>query len=322
VVRLDGLPVGEIELRPGRGQTLRLAVDEPAGDERAAAIVTVLDGHGLRTSAAPPRVRLAAGQRLEPLELARGRWRVAIPAGTPGARGDEVELIAELEPLPIVVGDALELPSASLPLTLEGLPPAVRATRAADAEAPRADERPGPAAALDAALFGGSTFGALRRGGIALGGELALPVLDERLGVRLGLEFGYGRAEGQVGFDAGPRPASTEITGLVVPLELTGVLLREPGFALRVRGGASLRHEASALTVDGVGAGGGRRWGAGLRLGVEGALTLDRRWQLVLGGLLDGVAASADGFSTETAELSGALTGLRADIGVRAWLSD
>lgn len=312
-VRLDGLPAGRVRIDSNRGQQLALRVQSPGPDERAAALIEVRDDQN-RLAPGRPRLRLGSGTELEPEAVSLGRWRVAVPFGLGPAEGSD-ELIAELAPLPIVVGEALELPRASVPLEL-----ARRNAVAARDDTPRSspDTSPGLGLLLGGRLFGGTTFGSVRRGGLGLEGELELPILSERLGLRSGVELHYGRGDATITFPAGPVGGATELTGLLIPVEATLALFRTE-LDLVLRAGAALRYEAARVLIDGDDSGAGGRWGAGLRAGLEGT------WQQgpgewVLGALIEGLAASADGLTPDTTNVSGTLTGVRLEIGYRARL--
>lgn len=315
---LDGLPAAKIPLPAGRGFDVRLTPEPSAPGERGAAIVTVLDAYGRPTDGARPRARLASGPSLEPVRLEPGRYRVALPVDVPGGAGELREVVAELEPLPVVLGDPLEPPRASLPVALEGAPPELRAEALGSEQAGAASAAAVPIA-LWASAFGGATVSELLRGGVGAGAEARLPVLDGRLGARIGVELAYGRSEGEVTLEGGPSPSVTEVTGLILPLELVLAAMAGDRFDLLVRLGAAVRLESGALSVEGERVGGTERLAGSLRAGLEGQLAVGPG-RIAFGALADGLLATADGLSDDRAALSGSLFGVRAEVGYRTWL--
>ncbi len=317
-VLLDGLPAGAVAFRAPRGHAVEVQPAPAGADERAAAMILVHAGDGTPASVPVPRVRWA-GSAVEPVFVDAGQWRVHLPAGTPGAPGDRVELVAELPAPPLVVGDALDLPRASVEVELVGLPPALRA----EVEPAPGPPPAGPGIGLEpwAAGFGGSTFGGLAGGGVAAGLELALPPLERRFGLRLGFEVGHAVSAGETRFGADAVPSQAAVTGVLIPLEAAFVALRAGKTSLRLRAGAALRYEGGSLTVENLPAGGQARLGVGLRAGLEATVPIARRLGLTLGAVASGIGASAEGFSSENARFEGSLFGLRGEVGLR-WLGE
>ncbi|MEO1229759.1 MAG: hypothetical protein AAFZ18_12695 [Myxococcota bacterium] len=311
-VELDGLPAGRIQLSSSFGEQLRLEPAPPREGERAAAVVEVRDGQGALTSRPRPAVRIDGTKtRLEAVD--EGRWRVAVPAreAEPGASAD---IRAELPPLPVAFGEPRTAPRIRTSLSLDPWRPAVSVGR-------RSSRRgSGTAWSLGARVFGGSTFGSALRGGFGVELAVTLPPLEERFGLRSGLELGLAQRDGTFQFGAPDGvPGSTTIGGLILPLELTFAVVDVEALTLSARAGASLRYEEAQLEVDGESAGGAARWSGSARFGVEGLIPLGPG-QLMIGALFDGVFADASGLAASPNELTGDLAGLRGEIGWRAWL--
>ena len=108
-VLLDEQAVGTIELGAARGQSVKLESLPARSGERLAASVVVTTPEGDPTDLPTPKVRLEGGDAMPLERVAVGRYRATLPAGYPGAPGTEVEVVAELPPLPKVTGAPLEL---------------------------------------------------------------------------------------------------------------------------------------------------------------------------------------------------------------------
>jgi hypothetical protein len=324
-VLLDEQPVGTIELGAARGQGLKLESLPAKSGERLAATVVVTTPEGSPTDLPAPKVRLEGGDALPLERVAVGRYRVHLPAGYPGTPGAAVELVAELPPLPKVTGAPQEYVQDRLRATLSGPPPAVRAEDAPPPPPPppppegRRSRGPGLLIGVSAQGAAGATFGGMLMFGGGLMGEVRLPLLEQRLALRLGVEFMRGSKSGRLTFDDDRRiETQTVVAGLLVPVDVGFAVVKGEAFELLVRAGGALRVEQGGLTVQGDAPGAGSRLGFGARAGLEAALTVGHG-ALYLGALVDGLGASLAGFSTEQVTLEGSLLGVRGDVGYRFW---
>lgn len=323
-VLLDGQPVGTIELDAARGQRVAVEALAAGGDERAAVSVQVTDAEGNPTDLPPPRVRIAGGDALTAQRVARGRYRAHVPPGTPGKPGDAVEIVAELPPLPKVTGASLEYARDSRRVTLSGPPPAVKAKREVEkvAPPPRRGRDRGPSLKVGVGahgIAGGSLGGMLMFGGGVLA-DVRLPLLDNRIALRAGVELVRGsKGGGRVGYDDDRRLETTTTVGsLLVPLEAGFAVVSSEAFELLVLAGATIRVEQAALQIQDDSPGGASRTGASGRAGLEAALGLGSG-ALFLAARVDGIGSDLSGFSTETVTLSGTLLTVRGDLGYRFW---
>ena len=112
--------------------------------------------------------------------------------------------------------------------------------------------------------------------------------------------------------------ATSLAAGLVIPVDLGFVVVRQPGFELLVRAGAELRNEVGVLDVGTDRVGGGSRFGVSARAGVEGDFDVGPGSLCAIAGVA-GLAASSGGFSSPTLTFEGALTHFRLDVGYRLW---
>lgn len=325
-VLLDDQPAGTISFDAGRGTSLEAKAVATERDERAAAVITVRDGNGSPSDFPEPRARLEPGGELKLRRIAVGKYRASLSPQTSGANGSEVTLVAEIPPPPVVAGDPLEYVDDRLRLTLGGPPPAVRtdeppppppAGSGGSVQAPGPSKPTPSALGLGAYLIAGRSFSGLLSFGLGLGADYRPPILEGKLSIRGGLEVLRGSSSGQVGLEADSAEASATVGGLLIPVEGGYVLVAADGFELLGLVGAVLRYEAGALEVGGDSAGGGSRFGFGLRAGAEGGLRLGGG-TLSLGLSIDGLLTSAKGLGPSES-FDDTLTNLRADLGFRWW---
>jgi hypothetical protein len=325
-VLLDDAPAGEVELTSSRGVALALDPAPVEPNERAALLAVVKDSRGEPTDLPVPKVRFR-GTTLTPRRIGTGRYRVSIPTGSAGDPGDIVEVVAELPPPPVIEGDALELVTATTEVALEGASPVVASPEATPdellevkpVEVPREPE-PSPGVGFGIGVTGlvGATFGSLLvvGGGIQL--ELRLPFLEQRFGIRTGAEFVHHSGSGKVTLPGGTLDAKTRIAGFLIPLEIGFAVVATELFELLVRGGGALRIEQGVVTIEGDTPGGGRRVNFGGRAGIEASLKLSAG-HICLGATLEGLGATANGFSSPEAQIQGSLMNIRADVSYRFW---
>ena len=332
-VLLDDQPAGTISFDAGRGTSIEAKVVPVERDERAAALISVRDGNGSYSDFPEPRVRMTPGGEVPFKRIAVGKYRVSLPPATAGATGSKVELTAEIPPPPVVAGDPLEYIDDQLSLKLSGPPPALRT-----GEPPPPPPSSGPnegggsgggavverpslpgksALGLSAYVYAGRTFSKLLSFGLGLGADYRPPVLDGRLSVRGGLEIGRGSSSGQVALDGGASEATASVGGLLIPIEGGFVLVGDRSFELLALVGAVLRYEAGALEVGGDSAGGGSRFGFGLRAAAEGGLRFGAG-SVVLRLGVDGLLTSAKGLGPREG-FDESLFALRGDLGFRWW---
>lgn len=333
-VLLDDQPAGTINFDAGRGTSLEAKSVPVERDERAAALISVKDGNGSYSDFPEPRVRLEPGGEVPFKRIAVGKYRVSVPPSTPGATGSKLELTAEIPPPPVVAGDPLEYIDDRVSLKLSGPPPALRTGEPPPPPPPPSDggdgaghegaavvERPSApgksALGLSAYVFAGRSFSKLLSFGLGVGADYRPPVLDGRLSVRGGLEIGRGSSSGQVALDGGASEASASVGGLLIPIEGGFVLIGDRSFELLALLGAVLRYEAGALEVGGDSAGGGSRFGFGLRAAAEGGLRFGAG-SVVLRLGVDGLLTSAKGLGPQEG-FDESLLALRGDLGFRWW---
>ena len=318
-VLLDDQPAGALELGAARGERLDLTQAPQERDERGALLLSVRDASGALTDNPPPRGRSLSGHPLEVRRQGPGRYRLVVPPGSPGPPGDTGEVVAALEPPPLVLGDALRLPSARGVLTLAGPPPALRVPGAELPAPAPSPELAGLRFGLAASAFGGASLGSLLVLGGAVTADLRPPILGHRLALRSGLEFASAGGAGQVALSPDVALESrARVGGLLIPLEVGYAVLRSADFELLVHAGAALRFERANLDVGGDGAGGGSRTGLGARAGLEASLAAGDG-SLFVGVTLDALGAGASGFSSPAVQFAGDLTQVRAEVGYRFW---
>ncbi|MCB9648282.1 MAG: hypothetical protein H6730_17000 [Deltaproteobacteria bacterium] len=323
-VLLDEQAVGTIELGAARGQSVKLESLPARSGERLAASVVVTTPEGDPTDLPTPKVRLEGGDAMPLERVAVGRYRATLPAGYPGAPGTEVEVVAELPPLPKVTGAPLEYAQARLRTPLAGPPPALKAKDAPPPPPPPPPEGRrghGPKLKVGASLHGsfGGTLGGMLMFGGGLMGEVRLPILDERLAIRVGAEYVRGSKTGRVTFDDERRlETTTTVAGFLFPLDVGFAVLKSESFELLVRAGFALRAERGGIDIQGDTPGAGSRLGFGGRASVEGALGVGSG-ALFFGAMVDGLGADMSGFSTPQVTLDGSLLNLRGDVGYRFW---
>ncbi len=324
-VLADGVAIGRIELGAGHGAALEAKPAFARRGERAGVEVEVRDPLGTPTDRPRPIARIDGRGPALPIErTGPGRWRVSVPAGTPGQPDDELPVRVELPPPPVVAGDPAELAASTVTVRLEGPPPAIVAEGF--------DEPGGPRAATPAgAKPRGFAIGAMGLGGIGLGAspifgggatvEVRLPPLDRRFGLRSGFEYFHTRTDGKLAFgDQAALDVSAELGGVLVPFDLGFAVIKSEGFELGLRAGLELRFESAAVELEGEVVGGGRRFGIGARAGLEAGVDLAEVVTLVPALTVSGLGASASGLSDQNTRLDGALLGLRLDLGIRFWL--
>ncbi len=320
-VLLDEQEVGTISFSAARGQKVKLQALAPRSGERAAISVVVTDAEGAPTDFPAPKLRLVSGEALPLKAVATGRYRAQVPSGTPGAPGTEVEVIAELPPLPKVAGASLEYAQDSLRIALKGAPPAIKTDAPKKVLAPRTRRRRSEQTLIGVGiqgLFASSTSSLLMFGG-GLKIDVRLPIVDHRLALRTGAEFVRGSSAGRIAFDNDRRlETTTTLGGFLVPLEVGFAILKTNSFEVLAYGGAALRIEQAALQIQDNSPGGASRVGIAGRAGLEAALSLGAS-QLYLGALVDGVGANLSAFSTDQVRLSGSLMNFRGDLGFRFW---
>lgn len=323
-VLLDEQPAGTVALSAARGQKVRIEPLAAGNDERAAVSVIVRDAEGNPTDLPAPRVRIDGGADLKVERVAEGRYRAAVPPGTPGAPDSPLPIVAELSPLPKVTGASLEYASARATVTLAGPPPALKAKKSPEKierKVPARRSR-GPKLMLGVgaqAVAGTSLSGMLMIGG-GLQVDLRLPWLDNRLAVRTGFEFVRGsKGGGRVAFDDDRRlETTTSVGSVIVPLEVGFAVLSSRTFELLVAAGGELRLEQAALTIMDDSPGGGSAVNFSGRAGVEAALRVGSG-AVYLAARAGGIGASLSGFSNEQVILSGTLLTVRGDLGYRLW---
>jgi hypothetical protein len=323
-VTLDEVPAGSIEFTSSRGVAIAIEPAPIEQDERGAAIALVKDARGEPTDLPVPRVRASTGVNLSPRRIGPGRYRVALPPGSDGKPGEQVELIAELPPAPVIAGEQLELVAASTKVKLEGPPPALKAeeqpveSRVKREPEPKEDEVGLGIGIAALGLVGGSFGQALMLGG-GLQLELRLPFWQQRIGARTGVEFVHHGGTGKAKFGEGEVDVKTRIAGFLIPLEVIFAYLVTDVFEATIRAGGDVRFERGALTVEGDTAGGTSRVGFSARFGLDAILKLSAG-RITLGVTLGGLGADADGFSTLPAlDISGSLLGMRADLSYGFW---
>lgn len=325
-VLFDEEAVGRLELLPRHGESVSVAPAHARSEERGAVELLVKDGAGELTDVPVPRARIPGGASLELLRQGPGRYRAAIPSSVPGDAGTMIEIVAEIDPPPVVSGDALSQIGSSIRLPLKGASVVRAGGLTPKEEASATPKRTEPTSGEDGLRFGvsasllvGTTFNSLLVVGGAILAELRPPLLDGRLAIRAGLELSHASGSGTVGGFAGAAPESrATIAGVLLPIDVGFAIVHEPDFELLARAGLALRLESGVVEVGGVTPGGGDRTGLGAHVSVEAAFGVGTG-ALVLGATLGGIGASADGLSSAGTQLTGALTNVRADAGYRIW---
>ena len=323
-VLADGTALATLTFRAAHGEVLALSPAAPRSNERGAAVVRVTDVLGSPADQPVPRARLDGGDELPVQRMGRGEYRVIVPATLGGEAGKKRTLTVDLAPPKRLDDTPVELVTAQLPLTLVGA--AVVAKAQDEPIATPQPDRPEPAdptregwriGALGSAAAG-STFGGALMLGVGAQLELRLPVLSQRLSVRTGLEYFRASGAGTVLLGGVATNATSLAAGLVIPVDLGFVVVRQPGFELLVRAGAELRNEVGVLDVGTDRVGGGSRFGVSARAGVEADFDVGPGSLCAIAGVA-GLAASSDGFSSPTLTFEGALTHFRLDVGYRLW---
>ena len=326
-VLADGVPIGTIEFGAGHGTGLQLNAEYPRVGERGAVLVSVTDPQGSPTDYPVPRAQLDGGDVLPVERTEVGRYRVSVPPTTRGATGELVTINVELEPPPVIAGDPPELPFASRQLELEGPPPAIRAEpentpQPTPKATPKKDEDgPGVRVGLAVAAGAGATIGAQLVVGGALGVELRLPVWDHRVAFRGGLGYFRTGASGTLDFaDDVQLPTSTQVAGMLIPIDIGIAVISNEAFELVLRGGLGLRLETGVLDVQNDRVGGKSRFGVGGVAAIESDISVGDKGAITITAGAGGIGTSAAGLSSGPAQLEGSLTEFRLDVGYRLWL--
>lgn len=323
-VLADGTALATLTFRAAHGEVLELSPAAPRSNERGAAVVRVTDVLGSPADLPVPRARLDGGDELPVQRMGRGEYRVIVPATLGGEAGKKRTLTVDLAPPKRLDDTPIELVSAQLPLTLVGAAVVAKAkdepiaTPQPDRPEPDDPAREGWRIGALASAAAGSTFGGALMLGVGAQLELRLPVLSQRLSVRTGLEYFRASGAGTVLLGGEATSATSLAAGLVIPLDVGFVVVRQPGFELLVRAGAELRNEVGVLDVGTDRVGGGSRFGVSARAGVEGDFDVGPGSLCAIAGVA-GLAASSGGFSSPTLTFEGALTHFRLDVGYRLW---
>jgi hypothetical protein len=329
-VLLDDEPVGAIEIGALSGRSLEIAGQDAKGGERGAAEIVVKDGLGQPTDAPAPRVRIEGGAELAVERVDVGRYRAGVPVGTPGVTGDSAQLVAEILPPFSIAGASVEAIRGKLTLRLTGPQGAIAATDPGSSTKAKVDS-PQPSASEDSLKLGlaflgsvGTTFNSLLILGGGIIGELRLPMLEQRLAIRAGLEIAHASGSSSVDFNGTTNIASqTTIAGLLIPVDVGFAVVHTGGFELVARAGAAVRVERGVIEVNGSTPGGSDRVGVGGTISVDSDFDLGSG-SILLGATLGGIGANANGLSFTTtggnsSKLSGQLINVRGDIGYRLW---
>jgi len=323
-VLADGTALATLTFRAAHGEVLALSPAAPRSNERGAAVVRVTDVLGSPADQPVPRARLDGGDELPVQRMGRGEYRVVVPATLGGEAGKKRTLTVDLAPPKRLDDTPVELVSAQLPLTLVGAAVVAKAqdepiaTPQPDRPEPDDPTREGWRIGALGSAAAGSTFGGALMLGVGAQLELRLPVLSQRLSVRTGLEYFRASGAGTVLLGGVATNATSLAAGLVIPVDLGFVVVRQPGFELLVRAGAELRNEVGVLDVGTDRVGGGSRFGVSARAGVEGDFDVGPGSLCAIAGVA-GLAASSGGFSSPTLTFEGALTHFRLDVGYRLW---
>jgi hypothetical protein len=323
-VLADGTALATLTFRAAHGEVLALSPAAPRSNERGAAVVRVTDVLGSPADQPVPRARLDGGDELPVQRMGRGEYRVVVPATLGGEAGKKRTLTVDLAPPKRLDDTPVELVSAQLPLTLVGAAVVAKAqdepiaTPQPDRPEPDDPAREGWRIGALGSAAAGSTFGGALMLGVGAQLELRLPVLSQRLSVRTGLEYFRASGAGTVLLGGVATNATSLAAGLVIPVDLGFVVVRQPGFELLVRAGAELRNEVGVLDVGTDRVGGGSRFGVSARAGVEGDFDVGPGSLCAIAGVA-GLAASSGGFSSPTLTFEGALTHFRLDVGYRLW---
>ncbi len=319
-VLLDDQEVGNIEFAGTRGTQLSVVAAAPQRDERGAVNIEVRDYVGNLTDFPLPRVRLEKGGELKLKRQSTGTYRAVVVPGGAGKAGEKATVVVELEPAPLIAGDAAEFVRATETITLAGQAPTIKA------DPPPVVKKPAPAPATEklklgvtARAMGATAFGSYLLFGAAAHVEARLPFWENRFAIRSGFELMVGSAKGNVTIDVGTTlPATARVGGFLLPLEAGFAVLRTPSFELLVRAGMALRIESGALEVGGDNVGGSQRVGFGIRSGLDTAMVVGPG-DILLGVTLDGLGASAAGLAAPGSSLDGSLAQIRAELGYRLW---
>lgn len=323
-VLADGTALATLTFRAAHGEVLALSPAAPRSNERGAAVVRVTDVLGSPADQPVPRARLDGGDELPVQRMGRGEYRVIVPATLGGEAGKKRTLTVDLAPPKRLDDTPVELVTAQLPLTLVGAAVVAKAqdepiaTPQPDRPEPDDPAREGWRIGALGSAAAGSTFGGALMLGVGAQLELRLPVLSQRLSVRTGLEYFRASGAGTVLLGGVATNATSLAAGLVIPVDLGFVVVRQPGFELLVRAGAELRNEVGVLDVGTDRVGGGSRFGVSARAGVEADFDVGPGSLCAIAGVA-GLAASSDGFSSPTLTFEGALTHFRLDVGYRLW---
>jgi hypothetical protein len=323
-VLADGTALATLTFRAAHGEVLALSPAAPRSNERGAAVVRVTDVLGSPADQPVPRARLDGGDELPVQRMGRGEYRVIVPATLGGEAGKKRTLTVDLAPPKRLDDTPVELVTAQLPLTLVGAAVVAKAqdepiaTPQPDRPEPDDPTREGWRIGALGSAAAGSTFGGALMLGVGAQLELRLPVLSQRLSVRTGLEYFRASGAGTVLLGGVATNATSLAAGLVIPVDLGFVVVRQPGFELLVRAGAELRNEVGVLDVGTDRVGGGSRFGVSARAGVEADFDVGPGSLCAIAGVA-GLAASSDGFSSPTLTFEGALTHFRLDVGYRLW---
>lgn len=326
-VLADFQPIGTIEFGPGHGTSIELSPDLTRPGERGALLAVVRDPFGEPTNHPVPAARTSAGANLSAEEVGPGQFRIALPSSTPGATGAETLVTVDLAPPPVVAGDPVELVGQTARVELEGPPPAIRPTARqretfVKTKRPEADEDEGIgfAIGLSGSGHGGLSFpGQMPVFGGGVQGDVRLPLWDNRLGVRVGLEYMHATKKGAVTFATDQILESKQIiAGVIVPVEIGVSPVKDEIFELAVRVGGELRFLGTELQVGGE-IFGSSSFAAAARVNLEAGITLGPG-AVFVAATVSGLGASSDGLTGNNARFEGLLLTGRLDLGFRVWL--
>jgi hypothetical protein len=332
-VLFDDQPVSTIEFTPMLGESLEIDKAYAKGNERGAFEIRVKDVFGRLTDLPPPTARIEGGKQLALTHEGTGRYRAAITMGMPGGTGENATVVAELPVPEVLGGEPMDQVRQTLSLPLHGTGTAVAATdpntgvETARPPASRSPETNPPAKVGLGVLAGaGTTFSSLLMFGGGVMGELRLPVVEQRIAVRTGLQYSYGFKSDTIPYKpAGggslsqPAKARAKIAGFIVPIDLGFAVIHEDTFELLVRGGATIRFENGVLEVSDYSPGAGRRVAIGGNFTMDAAIGAGDG-TLIVGATLGGIGATLNGFSsTASLILSGPLINVSANVGYVFW---
>ena len=305
-ILIGGQSIGHVQLnsRPGRDITV-IPTNAQIG-ERGAVIAEVRTTAGQPTSAPVPRAQLSSGETLRAEHLRPGVWRFGLPASISGVSGSQTQVTASIDALPVVVGEPLPPPAASMNVVLR------------DPVQPRRASGHPHDLGLAVALFGGSSFGDIRHGGFGLNAEVGIPKVKNHLSFRAGFEYGYGVANGGPSTASGRSPGQFEIQSYRIPIELIYYPFRNSRWSVSIRGGSSVRYDRGTFPRENGRARSGQ-WTVDGRAGLEGMVRVGPG-DVVFGALVDGLGASTDALAVDRANVSGSLASVRGELGFRMWL--